>query len=280
MANRKKSGRGFKPAIFSGITLIVIASGILGWAKVNDISNISDVYRYFKSVSDKAWNCGAGSAEWNCDTSLGGGTGNGSTTAPGGSGGGSDSGNNDNGSSSSTGDKSSSEASLKALETINIADTQSVNYERSEWKHWIGSPCNTRETVLKEQGSDVKADEKTCKILSGSWLDPYSKTTFTDASKLDIDHVIPLGYAAKHGGQSWDASKKQEFANDVSQLLAVSASENRSKSDKGPSGYMPPNKDFQCQYAKIWVSTATKYALSITNSDKVALTAAIKKCAS
>ena len=34
--------------------------------------------------------------------------------------------------------------------------------------------------------------EKGCRVVSSSWLGAYSGNVFTDASKLDIDHLVPL----------------------------------------------------------------------------------------
>ena len=39
--------------------------------------------------------------------------------------------------------------------------------------------------VLKRDGTNVKVDSE-CKPTSGSWISPYTGSTFTDASKLDI----------------------------------------------------------------------------------------------
>lgn len=47
------------------------------------------------------------------------------------------------------------------------------------------------EFVLKRDGKDVKADSS-CKVESGTWISPYDGTTWTDGSKLDIDHLVPL----------------------------------------------------------------------------------------
>lgn len=253
----QKGKGGFKNAIWTGIMLVLIISGIFGWAKVNNITSITGVYDYFKGASDKINSCGADHLEWNC-TSDGSSENNGESV-PG-----------------STG--ITKDVSLSNLEKVKVADAKEVSYKRTEWKHWIGSPCDTRETILKEQGKDVQTDPSTCKVTAGKWVDPYSNDTFDKASGLDIDHVIPLSYAAQHGGQDWDAAKKQEFANDTSQLLAVSAKENRSKSDKGPSDYMPPNREFRCEYSKKWVETANKYGVSITSKDKATLTNELKKC--
>lgn len=162
--------------------------------------------------------------------------------------------------------------------TISEPDTD-VDYDRSEWRHWTGSPCNTRQEVLIEQGDDVETGDR-CRIVGGSWWDPFTGDTTEDSSSLDIDHVIALGYAAQHGGAEWDAERMEQFANDEMNLLAVSASENRSKGSSGPSEYMPPNEDFHCEYAQIWIDTADEYGLSVTDDDKSELERALNTCSS
>lgn len=267
-------GGGLKNALSSAVVIILLVSAIVGWAKVNNISSISDGFNYIKSWSEKITDCGARELEWNCrpdgvpapvDPNL-------PAPAP--------------GAPAPEGNEAPEAGPIAApkieainiLEKLSIGESQEVKYDRKSWKHWTGSPCDTRETVLFQQGSNVVQDPNNCKALSGTWIDPYSGDTFTNASDLDIDHVIPLGYAAKHGGADWTPEKKEQFANDTSQLLAVSAKENRSKSDSGPADYMPKSRDFHCDYSKIWVSTASSYGITISESDKTALKAGLQKC--
>lgn len=284
-ANRKGGsglGNGLKGFVTTGVVILVLASSIIGWAKVNEIRSVTDGYEYFKSWSDKLWSCGAADAKFECSGTPG----SGSTTNGKGNNSGSNSGtgsnsgdNSTSGNSDSTKPPTDTKASdLDTLSALTTSDPQTVDYKRSEWKHWIGVPCDTRENILFNQGKDVTKDPSTCRVISGTWVDPYGGETFTNPSDLDIDHVIPLGYAAKHGGQSWSPEKKQQFANDETQLLAVSAKENRSKSDKGPENYMPPRREFQCEYSKKWVATATKYGITVTEGDKRALKAGLQKC--
>lgn len=201
--------------------------------------------------------------------------------------------------------------SKKMLETLRTVPDkeEDVGYSRKEWKHWISfqdrSCWNTREEVLNrdsipgsvkyidKEKKSTKDYKKACAIGkpvedsgkikietkdSGKWIDPYSGKKITDASELDIDHIIPLSNAARNGGQKWSAKEKEAFANDLDNLLATSAKENRSKGDKGPGKYMPPSKEYQCQYAKSYVTLAYKYNLSITKSDYKALDKAISSC--
>src|SRR4051812_32563587 len=56
--------------------------------------------------------------------------------------------------------------------------------------------CNTREVVLKRDGTNVVTDSS-CASTSGSWFSPYDGATWTAASDVDIDHMVPLSNAWK-----------------------------------------------------------------------------------
>lgn len=172
---------------------------------------------------------------------------------------------------------------------------KSVKYMRSEWKHWVNvRPCwDVREEVLARQATPgslqltnknkepVSDIAEACNIVAGEWVDPFSNETFTNPSHIDIDHMIPLGYTAQHGGQEWDSNKKQDYANSLqnnNHLIAVSAKENRSKKDKGPSKWKPSNENFTCEYAKSWVSIATTWDLSVDDADAKELAAILSNC--
>lgn len=189
--------------------------------------------------------------------------------------------NNDNTANNQTNETSTPSDLENKLNQITIADGAKTNYNRADYPHWIiqNGKCDTRETVLANAG--FASNAKTCKAEAKdgfTYTEPYSGKKVSDPSKLDIDHVIPLGYADAHGGHEWDTSKKQQFANDTSQLLAVDASANRKKGDKGPSEWMPSNKDYTCEYSTIWINTALKYGVSITDADKNALKTGIQSC--
>src|SRR5699024_6570495 len=157
----------------------------------------------------------------------------------------------------------------KALEEIPVAELDtSIDYDRTEWKHWTGYPCNTRHEVLIEQGEGVETGER-CKMEAGTWYDPFTAETTDDSSTLDIDHIVPLGYTAAAGGNDWSEAEKEEYANDHLNLRAVSASDNRKKGSDGPGDWnVPNNEDFKCEYAVIWIDVMTEYGLSIEQQDK------------
>ncbi len=144
-------------------------------------------------------------------------------------------------------------------------------YSRAKFPHWAGQGenCDTRETVLERDGTDVKRDDE-CRAVSGKWVSVYDDETFTDASDLDIDHTVPLANAWRSGADSWTQEKRKAFANDLThpQLLAVSASSNRSKGDQGPDEWQPPSKTYWCAYGRAWTSVKATYELSVTEAEK------------
>ena len=51
--------------------------------------------------------------------------------------------------------------------------------------------CNTREEILKRDGTNVVVDAK-CVSTSGTWVCPYTGLPYYQASDIDIDHMVPL----------------------------------------------------------------------------------------
>jgi hypothetical protein len=73
-----------------------------------------------------------------------------------------------------------------------------TGYSRDLFPHWItiSGTCDTRETVLKRDGTGV-VTSSACASTSGTWFSPYDGATWTAASDVDIDHVVPLSNAWK-----------------------------------------------------------------------------------
>jgi hypothetical protein len=121
--------------------------------------------------------------------------------------------------------------------------------------------------LIRDSQRPVSFDK--CKVTSGLWELPYTGGQVTDASQLDIDHVIPLKWAHGHGGDRWAPAKKRAFANDPDNLLPVYYSANRSKGSKGPDDWMPATD--QCGYIKRWERLLEKYQLMVVLIERVAL---------
>lgn len=139
----------------------------------------------------------------------------------------------------------------------------SLIYSRDDWRHWIdadGDCMNTRhETLVAQAMGPVKLSPDGCYVSTGAWLCPFGGKTFTRASHLDVDHIIPLAWAHDHGGDSWSPAQKEAFANDPENLLVVHDRLNQSKGAKSPAEWMPPNHVFRCEYLGIWKRLLVKY---------------------
>ncbi|WP_395297767.1 HNH endonuclease family protein [Kitasatospora hibisci] len=160
------------------------------------------------------------------------------------------------------------------------AESHDSTYDRTLFPHWItiSGTCNTRETVLKRDGSGVVTDSA-CASVSGSWTSAYDNVTTTKSSSFDIDHVVPLAEAWRSGAWSWTTDQRKAFANDLTrpQLIAVSASSNRSKGDQDPSTWLP-QASYRCTYARAWVQVKYYYGLSVDSAEKSALGSILNGC--
>ncbi len=162
----------------------------------------------------------------------------------------------------------------RVLSGVRIARERPNGYKRSLFTHWTDDDrngCSAREDVLiAESLSPAQVDPFGCKVIEGDWYSPYDGRTHTDPSNLDIDHVVALKEAWDSGAHSWSASRRRAFANDLSDprsLIAVTDSVNRSKGDKDPSNWMPPNRADWCRYIADWVAVKVRWGLSMDQSE-------------
>jgi hypothetical protein len=171
------------------------------------------------------------------------------------------------------------QSELNALRVA--ADGSMTGYSRDLFPHWItqSGACDTRETVLKRDGSNVVTNSS-CSATSGTWYSPYDGATWTVASDLDIDHVVPLAAAWRSGAASWTTSKRQSFANDLTdpQLIAVTDNVNQAKGDQTPATWKPPLTSYWCTYAKMWTHVKYKWALTVNSAEKSALSDMLGRC--
>lgn len=132
--------------------------------------------------------------------------------------------------------------------------------------------CDTRNDVLRRDALrvDIKSGTDGCKVIDGQWKSPYTGEVL-NRERVDIDHIVPLAANWQAGGSTWTDEQRRNYANDPSVLLAVDATSNRSKNDRGPDRWLP-NLD-HCGYAKRWIAVKTRYHLTVTTQEHHALAA-------
>ncbi|WP_319463021.1 HNH endonuclease family protein [Micromonospora sp. RTP1Z1] len=177
--------------------------------------------------------------------------------------------------------KATAQSQLNALTVA--AQGSTSGYSRDLFPHWItiSGTCNTREQVLKRDGTSVVVNSS-CAATSGRWYSPYDGATWYAASDVDIDHVVPLAEAWRSGASSWTTSRRQSFANDLTrpQLIAVTDNVNQSKGDQDPSTWQPPLSSYRCTYSKMWITVKYSWGLKLQSSEKSALQSMLNTCTS
>ena len=151
----------------------------------------------------------------------------------------------------------------------------------SSWRDADGDCINTRHEVLQATSLVTPImSGNGCSVVQGRWYDPYTGQFYNNPQDLDIDHVVPLAEAHRSGADEWTRSKKQMFANDITNtgfLLAVDKSANRSKGDSDPANWMPPNVKYHCEYVQLWKRIKSEYGLVFDQSEQLTINQIIKE---
>jgi len=178
-----------------------------------------------------------------------------------------------------------SASSLSTLiESLEVAGETPSGYDRDLFKHWVdadGDGCNAREEVLIAESLKKVTVGSGCSISGGEWVSAFDLVVTSNPSNFDVDHFVPLKEAWDSGASGWDSATRQAFANDLGfemSLIAVSASSNRSKSDRDPADWLPPNADYRCEYAVAWAQVKSRWSLSIDPKEKVTLLGLADEC--
>ncbi|MEX5236153.1 GmrSD restriction endonuclease domain-containing protein [Kocuria arenosa] len=177
-------------------------------------------------------------------------------------------------------------AALGALEVKGRAPKTGYDREKfgEAWADVDGNGCDTRNDILyRDLTGPVTSDG--CTVTRGTLNpDPYTDTTIdfvrgpATSADVQIDHVVALSDAWQKGAQQLDADTRVLFANDPLNLLAVDGPTNQEKGDKDAASWLPPNKDFRCEYVAIQIAVKAKYDLWITQAEKDAMKRVLDTC--
>lgn len=170
------------------------------------------------------------------------------------------------------------------LSQLSLASEMGAGYDRDLFRHWIdsdGDGCNTRREVLIEEAIEKPTISGDCDLFGGTWYSVFDGVATEDPGNFDIDHFIPLKEAWDSGAHAWSASQRRAFANDLGNpesLIAVTATSNRSKSDRDPADWLPPNQAYHCQYIATWVKIKIFWGLSVDEREFLAIRRIAASC--
>ena len=181
-------------------------------------------------------------------------------------------------------------APIDALAALNNLEVKGraakTGYARSQFPHWSDpdrNGCDARNDTLKRDLTNVtyKVGTRDCKVIAGQLLDPFSGKVITFSTTkvvIDIDHVVALSNAWQTGAAYFDKNKRSQIANDPLNLLAVDSKLNRQKGDGDAATWLPPSKEFRCEYVARQVAVKAKYGLWVTKPEKVAIDKILSTC--
>ncbi|MFD5110451.1 HNH endonuclease family protein [Streptomyces cinereoruber] len=173
-----------------------------------------------------------------------------------------------------------------AVGKLPVAEEDRTGYTRDSFRHWntgldARDGCNTRNEVLLAEAVQEPDVAAGCKLTGGKWLSYYDGVEVSEAGKLDIDHMVPLAEAWDSGANTWDAKRREAYANDqgaAAALVAVTARTNRSKADQDPATWMPPLPDAHCRYIGEWTATKLRWGLTVDQTEAEALKVYAEAC--
>lgn len=148
--------------------------------------------------------------------------------------------------------------------------------------------CDTRNDILNRDltGVDTRPGTRDCLVEKGTLDDPFSGETIrftrgqSTSSLVQIDHLVPLADAWQKGAQQWDDQTRRNFANDPDNLLAVKGTLNSQKGASDAATWLPPNRAFRCDYAKMIITIKDRYDIWVTQAEAKALSTQLDTCAS
>ncbi|UTM48566.1 HNH endonuclease family protein [Glutamicibacter mysorens] len=181
--------------------------------------------------------------------------------------------------------------SLELLDEIAVKGrAPKTGYDRAKfgkgWKDPDRNGCDARNDILSRDLVDVtyKSAARPCVVLRGRLDDPYTGKTIEfkrgqgTSTAVQIDHVVALSDSWQKGAQSWDADTRLEFANDPLNLLASDGPTNAAKGDKDAASWLPPNKNFRCDYVSRQTQVKAKYGVWMTKAEHAVIGKLLNSC--
>ncbi|HET9858703.1 MAG TPA: HNH endonuclease family protein, partial [Nocardioidaceae bacterium] len=167
----------------------------------------------------------------------------------------------------------------RAIKQLDVAGETRRGYDRDKFRHWVDADGDCRDTRDEVLAQESKVGVRGCDVQVGRWRSSYDRVTVRHSTNLDIDHLVALAEAWDSGAKRWNAGTRERFANDLGDrrsLVAVTASSNRSKSDRDPAEWMP--RFGKCGYVRQWVAVKIRWQLTVDRREKRALTRRASHC--
>jgi hypothetical protein len=153
-----------------------------------------------------------------------------------------------------------------------------------QFHYWIDADhdgCNTRLEVLIAEARTKPKVGADCTLTGGTWWSRYDGVHVTDVTAMNVDHLVPISEAWQSGAWRWNANTRTRFANDLGYgptLIAVTRASIQDKDNREPTGWLPPNRSFDCTYLAQWVAVKWRWRLSVNPKEKTFLADKLSAC--
>lgn len=160
---------------------------------------------------------------------------------------------------------------LAQLDALTVeAEHPRSGYHRSLFPQWDDEDndgCDTRcEVLAAQRGAD------------GMWLSEWDGYSTPNTAELEVDHVVSLAEAWDSGADRWTAAQRDEFADYLPNLLAVTATSNQAKGDGDPAEWFPSRADANCLWASTVVRVKATWGLAVDPAERDALGNLLRTC--
>jgi Protein of unknown function (DUF1524) len=178
----------------------------------------------------------------------------------------------------------------RTLPTLRVRSAGSLaGYSRTrfgpDWADVNHNGCDTRNDILnRDLVRKTWEDASDCEVRTAILHDPYTGRTIhfrrgvETSLAVQIDHMVALANAWETGARRWSPTRREAFANDPRELIAVYGQANEAKGDDDASEWLPPRRAFDCQYVADQVMIKHAYALWVTPAEDVAMANVLARC--
>jgi Lamin Tail Domain/Protein of unknown function (DUF1524) len=166
-----------------------------------------------------------------------------------------------------------------AIAKLRVAREHRTGYVRDKFKLWIDADHDCQDTRDEVLAAESRTHVTGCDIEHGRWFSYYDHKTWTRASDVDIDHVVPLAETWDSGAWRWTAQTRERYANDLADprtLLAVTDNVNEAKGDSDIAEWQPQYDD--CRYLDDWTAIKTRWRLAVDADEKSFMTTHARHC--
>ena len=160
-------------------------------------------------------------------------------------------------------------------------------YRRDEfgaaWLDVDRNGCDTRNDILARDLDDTVIDSR-CRVLSGVLREPFTGDVIffergeQTSALVQIDHVVALSNAWQTGAQELSERQRIQFANDPLNLIAVSGRLNQQKGDSDAASWLPPDREYWCEYVARQVGVKAHYSLWVTQAEYDQMERVLRTC--